>query len=159
MKKIILFILCAMLALGGCAYTRDGDKDYMPRHSEALPTVNTAEAGSVEWVAAKLIAKGQMVREVYALKTIADMEQACTVRTNGMDVQIYKFPEDSALLAEIRESGAYPIKDDEGNVLATRRAAVNGVFVLMIPSDLSGNAEDMSALNDKLVDRFMNLKL
>ena len=160
MKKTRFFCLvCLCLVLCACEYTRDGDSDYKPS-DYTLPSVSTAEKDSVPYAAAKLIAAGQVVRDYYEVTADIDgIEQAYTIRTNGLNVQIYKLREDSELLAQMREMGAYPLKDEDGNVLSTRRAGINGHFVLMIPSDTNAKGEDVTELNDRLVKRFEELKL
>lgn len=159
MKKTIALLLCILLCLGGCAYTKDGDEEYVIK-GEALPSLGTADKDSVAYVTAKLIAAGQMVRDYYETKgTVEGMEASCTVRTNGVSCEIYKMDKSSALYTQICKTGSYPLMDDEGNVLVSRRAAVNGAFVLMIPSEQNVKGEDVTALNDKLIRRFEELKL
>ena len=44
-------------------------------------------------------------------------------------------------------------------MLSTKRAAVNGNVVMMIPSDKNKNLEDITAMNDKLIKRFLSIDL
>lgn len=162
MKKVIAFclILLTVFSLCACEYNGDDDEDYVPYKDYTLPTKGTAEADSVDYVVAMLIAKGQVVRDYHELQPEGiGAEQAYAIRTNGVNMEIYKFPDDSALLAEIKSSGVYPLKNDEGETVKTCKAAVNSHFVLMIPVDTNAKNKDITDLNQKLIDRFTALKL
>ncbi len=164
MKRLFVWICLICLvcsgALVGCEYDKDGDAGYVPRDEYVLPTTGTAEVGTVPYAVAKLIEKGQVVRDYNQLKAAPiGAEEAYSIRTNGLNVELYRFAEDSKLFLKIKELGVYPIMDEEGNVLATRRAAVNGNIVLMIPADTNERAESVTEMNDRLVERFESLKL
>lgn len=162
MKKVIAFalILLTVFSLCACEYTKDGDEGYVPQSEYTLPTKSTAEKDSVPYAVASLIAKGQVVRDYYELQAAPiGAEQSFAIRTNGITVEIYKFSDDSPLLAEIKKTGVYPLKNDEGTVVATRKAAINSHFVLMIPADTNAKGENITELNQKLIDRFTSLKL
>ncbi|MBR5782768.1 MAG: hypothetical protein IKY33_00915 [Clostridia bacterium] len=160
MKKIIALLLIALVLLGGCTYTKDGDADYVPRDEYVLPTSDTQEKGSVPYVIGKLVEMGQVVRDYNEMlaEAIGAIE-AYSIRTNGITVEFYRFAEDNVLLQKTIELGAYPILNENGEVLVTRRAAVNGNIVMMMPADENKHAEDISALNDKLEERFKSIKL
>lgn len=162
MKRFLAALLAAFMLLSMCAceYTKDGDKGYVPYDEYTLPNRATAEQGSVPFVVAELIAKGQVVRDYNKLVTATNgAEEGYSIRTNGINVEIYRFAADSEFLKEIVKLGSYPIKDDSGKVLATRRAVVNGNIVMMIPSEQNSLGEDISELNQKLVERFEKIKL
>ena len=153
-------MLMAMLLCSGCKYTKDGDADYKPQDEYVLPTSGDHEKGSVPYVVGKLVEMGQVVRDYNELQAdpIGAVE-AYSIRTNGVTVEFYRFEQGAALFEKIKELGAYPIMDDQGNVLATRRAVINGNIVMMIPAEQNKNLEDISALNNKLVDRFLSLSM
>lgn len=162
MKKIILWtlLLMALLSFCGCEYDKDGDAGYRPQDEYVLPTIGTAEKGTVPYVVAKLIAAGQVVRDYNELTADAiGAEEAYSIRTNGVDVEIYRFKEDSALFQKIKQLGAYPILDEEGNVLSSNPAYINGNFVMMIPTDTNDYDKDVSDLHEKLIARFSSLEL
>lgn len=156
---LILLMVCSM-GMSGCEYDKDGDAGYVPQDDYVLPTSGNAEKGTVAYVVAKLIEAGQVVRDYNEL-TAAPIgaEEAYCIRTNGVNVEIYRFREDSVLFQKIKQLGAYPIMDEEGNVLSTNRAVIKENFVMMIPTNTNANAEDVTELNDRLVKRFEELKL
>ncbi len=158
MKKVLAIFLCAALLLAGCAYDKDHDGGYKPRGGD-LPTTATAEKDSAAFVAAALIEAGQVARDVYELRPVGDALEAVYLRTNGVGVEIYKYAEDSETLAYVRKNGKYPLRDDAGTLLAEKRAATNGHFVLMIPKDENSKGEDITKLNDRLEQRFLELEL
>ncbi len=163
MKKLIIWlmiILVALTCLWGCEYDKDGDAGYQPQDEYVLPTTGTAEKGTVPYVVAKLIAAGQVVRDYNELVvTGIGAKEAYSIRTNGVDVEIYRFDEDSALFQKIKELGAYPLLDEQGNVLSSNPAYINGNFVMMIPTDTNDYDKDVSQLHEKLVQRFNDLQL
>ncbi len=160
MKKLMILLLAALLLCSGCQYTKDGDADYKPQDEYVLPASDAHEKGSVPYVVGKIVEMGQVVRDYNELlsEPIGALE-AYSIRTNGVTVEFYRFEEDAPLFKKTKELGAYPILDEEGNVLSTRRAAVNGNVVMMIPADQNKLAEDITALNDKLTERFLSIDL
>ena len=160
MKRFTIILLAALLLCCGCEYTKDGDADYKPQEEYVLPASDAQEKGSVPYVVGKIVEKGQVVRDYNRLQVVSDdMLEAYSIRTNGVTVEFYRFEKGAALLEKTKELGAYPILNDDGEVLATRRAAVNGEIVMMIPADQNKNLEDISALNDKLTERFLSIDL
>ncbi len=160
MKKWMILLVVVLLICSGCQYTKDGDADYEPKDEYVLPAWDAEEKGSVPYVVGKLVEKGQVIRDYN--KLIADSIgaiEAYSIRTNGVTVEFYRFENGHKLLEKTKQLGAYPILDENGNVLAKRRAAVNGDIVMMIPSDQNKNAEDITALNDKLTERFLSITL
>ena len=160
MKRLCIILLAALLIFSGCQYTKDGDADYKPQGEYVLPASDAQEKGSVPYVVGKLVEMGQVVRDYNELQASAiGAKEAYSIRTNGVTVEFYRFEEGNALLEKTKELGAYPILDEGGNVLATRRAAVNGDIVMMIPADQNKNLQDVTALNDKLEKRFLSIDL
>lgn len=160
MKRWMILFIAVLLICSGCQYTKDGDAGYQPKDEYVLPAWDAEEKGSVPYVVGKLVAMGQVIRDYNQL--IADSIgaiEAYSIRTNGVNVEFYRFEEGHKLLEKTKELGAYPILDEEGNVLVKRRAAVNGNVVMMIPSDENKNLEDITALNDKLTDRFLSISM
>ncbi len=160
MKKWLILLVLVLLICNGCQYTKDGDAGYEPKDEYVLPASDAEEKGSVPYVVGKLVEMGQVVRDYNEL--IADSIgaiEAYSIRTNGVTVEFYRFEKGHKLLEKTKELGAYPILDEEGNVLVKRRAAVNGNIVMMIPSDQNKNLDDITALNDKLTDRFLSITM
>lgn len=164
MKRFLTFFCLALLILSmglcGCEYDKDGDAGYVPQDEYVLPTSGNSQKGTVPYVVAKLIEAGQVVRDYNQLTPDAiGAEEAYSIRTNGITMELYRFADDNPLFLKIKELGAYPILDDQGEVLATNRAVINGNVVLMIPTNINVSAQDVSEMNDKLVKRFMDIKL
>ena len=156
----IFAVLVCVVTLCACEYDKDGDKGYEPRGEYVLPTSDRAEQGSVPYAVAKLIEGGQVVRDYYEMTVDAiGAEEGYCIRTNGINVEMYRFKEDNEFFKKIKELGAYPIMDQEGNVLATNRAVINGNLVMMIPTNTNATLMDITAQNDKLAKRFEELKL
>ncbi|MBQ6947342.1 MAG: hypothetical protein IJN42_04765 [Clostridia bacterium] len=162
-RKLILFCAIALIlsmGLCGCEYDKDGDGGYVPRDEYVLPTSGNAEKGTVPYVVAKLIEAGQVVRDYNQLPSAAiQAEEAYCIRTNGVNVEIYRFAEDSPMFVKIKELNAYPIMNQEGELLGTNRAIIRDQFVMMIPTNTNSNAMDVTELNEKLVKRFLEIKL
>lgn len=160
LKKWLIILLAVLLLFSGCEYTGDGDAGYTPQDEYVLPLLAEQEKGSVPYVVAKLVAMGQVVRDYNELKAdgIGAME-AYSIRTNGITVELYRFEKGHKLLEKTKELGAYPILDEKGEVLSTKRAAVNGNVVMMLPADKNKNLEDITAMNDKLIKRFLSIDL
>lgn len=159
MKKLMIVLMLAAVMLSGCEYTKDGDAGYTPQDEYVLPTSDSEEAGSVPYVIAKMIESGQVVRDYNEL--IADAvgaEEAYSIRTNGITVELYRFAEDSERLALIKDLNAYPILDPEGNVVTTYGCAINGNIVMMLPSDQNAKLEDITEINNKLIERFESIE-
>lgn len=158
MKRFLVLFLISVLSVSalfcGCTYDKDGDKGYKPADEYVLPT-DREEKGSVPYVVAKIIAQGQVVRDYNQLQheSIGAIE-AYSIRTNGIDVQFYRFAEDSERLAKIKELGAYPIIDEEGTVLSTLPCVVNQNVVMMIPTNTNAHAMDVTEMNERLIERF-----
>ena len=160
MKKLMILLLVALLLCSGCQYTKDGDADYKPKDEYVLPASDAEEKGSVPYVVGKLVEMGQVVRDYNALNGIpVGAVEAYSIRTNGVTVELYRFEQGAVLLEKTIELGAYPIMDEQGNVLSTRRAAVNGNVVMMIPAEQNKLLQDITALNDKLTKRFLSIKM
>ena len=153
-------LLLSVMLLSSCTYTKDGDADYVPRDAYVLPTSDTEEKGSVDYVVARLVEMGQVVRDYNELKAEGiGAKEACSIRTNGVTVEFYRFDKDHVLYQKTLELGAYPVLDEQGQVLNTFRASVNGDIIMMIPADVNKHQEDITALNDKLTERFQSIKL
>ena len=160
LKRFCIVLLVALLLCSGCQYTKDGDADYKPQGEYVLPASDAQEFGSVPYVVGKLVEMGQVVRDYNELQAASiGAKEAYSIRTNGVTVELYRFEKGAQLLEKTKELGAYPILDEEGNVLATRRAVVNGEIVMMIPAEQNKKLEDISALNDKLEKRFLSIDL
>lgn len=159
MKKLMIVLMLAALMLSGCEYTKDGDAGYTPQDAYVLPTSDTEEAGSVPYVIAKIIESGQVVRDYNELwaEPVGAVE-AYSIRTNGITVEIYRFAENSERLKLIQSLDAYPLLDEEGNVVETYRCAINGNVVMMLPADKNAMQEDITELNDKLIKRFESVE-
>ncbi len=153
-----VIVLLSGCMLGGCAYDKDGDAGYVPRDEYVLPT-DREEKGSVPYVVAKLIAAGQVVRDYNELQSEAiGAIEAYSIRTNGINVEFYRFDEDSQMLAKIKELGAYPVMNEEGEVLSTLPAVINKNVVMMIPSNKNAAAMDITEMNERLIKRFKNIR-
>ena len=159
MKKLMIVLMLAAVMLSGCEYTKDGDAGYTPQDEYVLPTSDSDEAGSVPYVIAKMIEAGQVVRDYNELIAEAvGAEEAYSIRTNGITVELYRFAQDSERLALIKELNAYPLLDEKGEVVMTYRCAINGNIVMMLPSDQNAGLDDITELNDKLIKRFESVE-
>lgn len=155
-----ILILLFLLTGSACKYTKDGDEGYAPIGETAFPTRADSEKGTVPYIVAELIAKGQVIRDYIKLQTDYNGAiEGYRIRTCGIDVDIYRFDTESAFYREIVSLGAYPLKDEDGNLLSTVKAVVREGFVMLIPLNENGAGMDVTDLTEKLTDRFEHIKL
>lgn len=164
MKRFILLLMMMVLSLSLLTACKsgadDGDENYVPPMGEfTLPTTDTAAENTVDYVVATLSEKFT-IRDFYQMRyELIGAKDGAAIRVNGVTMEIYQFDKENEFFKEIATLGAYLIKNDEGKVLKTTEAYVNGSFVLVVSRNTNDANEDITEKNQKVVKVFQQMKL
>lgn len=112
------------------------------------------------WVLTQFNENGFKIKT--SIKTSSDDESVIeSYRIDIFDVntELFRYTDDSARLKEVKETGKFIIRGQDGASLAEYNAYYNGNYVLMISSEQNLTGDDISEDNAKLVEFFKSLEL
>lgn len=161
---VIALIILVAISAAGCNSNKVGvnileqPEDFTGEFD--MPSSKKVQEKNALWVLTQLNENGFKIKS--STKTRSDDESVIDCyRINVYDVntELFHYKDSSERLKEIKETGKFIIRGQDGSSMAEYDAYANGNFVLMISSNLNYSGEDVSADNAKLVEYFKSIDL
>ena len=165
-RKLLALALTAIIAISAasCSSNKVGvnileqPEDFTGEFD--MPSSKKLNQHNALWVLTQFNENGFKIKS--SIKTSSSDESVIeSYRINIFDVntEVFLFNDTSERLQEIKDTGKFIIKGQDGTAMAEYPAYANGHFALMITSDLNYEGKDVSADNAKLIEYFKSLEL
>lgn len=125
-----------------------------------IPSSKKVEEGSALSVLTNI--NEELFKINSAAKTMSDdpsVLESYRIDCYGVNIELFKYTDDSQRLAEVRESGKFIVRSADGTVLKEFNAVANGHYVIMFLGSTDATGEDLSEQNQKVIDQFKSLTL
>ncbi len=134
-------------------------KDYVGEFY--VPSSKKVEEGSALSVLSNI--NEEVFKIDSAIKTRADdptVIESYRINCYGVNIELFKYTDESQRLKEVRESGKFIIRGSDGTtILKEFEAVANGNYVLMFSSSKDAQGNDLKEKNQQIIDQFEKLTL